>query len=149
MAPAPPFRSNFPLHEMPTPQRKTSRLRKKYLFCHSERSEESLFDCEYKRTKEREILRFAQNDKTAGFSATCEASVKKLSLRVAPGFRRALHYKSSGPVDRAEPGGASLSNLFRSSMRVYMARLPLASRGQTSFGLSEYNSTPLSSGSRR
>jgi len=50
-----------------------NRLRKKYLFCHSERSEESLFDGKYKKTKEREILRFAQNDKTAGFSAACEA----------------------------------------------------------------------------
>jgi hypothetical protein len=50
-----------------------NRLPKMYLFCHSERSEESLFDCKYKKTKKREILRFAQNDKTVGFSAACEA----------------------------------------------------------------------------
>ena len=34
------------------------------LFCHSERGEESLFDLSLR--KEREILRFARNDKMAG-----------------------------------------------------------------------------------
>jgi hypothetical protein len=50
-----------------------NRLRKKYLFCHSERSEESLFDCKYNKIKEGEILRFAQNGRTSSFSAACEA----------------------------------------------------------------------------
>jgi len=38
-----------------------NRLQKGALFCHSERSEESLLDLSAR--KEREILRFAQNDK--------------------------------------------------------------------------------------
>src|SRR5665213_3151669 len=57
----------------PTKGHRLNRLRKNSQFCHSERSEESLFDCKYKKTKEREILRFAQNDKINTFSAACEA----------------------------------------------------------------------------
>jgi hypothetical protein len=37
------------------------------MFCHSERSEESLFDLSVK--KQGEILRFAQNDNTLSFTA--------------------------------------------------------------------------------
>src|SRR5882672_8871618 len=54
------------------------RLRKKYV-CHSERSEESLCALDLSR---REILRFAQNDRVLGFSATCEAVPYK-EFRVA------------------------------------------------------------------
>jgi len=41
---------------------------KKVSFCHSERSEESLFDLSIEK-KQGEILRFAQNDRVFGFSA--------------------------------------------------------------------------------
>jgi len=37
-------------------------------FCHSERSEESLFDLSPEQ-KQREVLRFAQNDNVLSFSA--------------------------------------------------------------------------------
>src|SRR5665213_868685 len=50
------------------------RLRKNSAFYHSERSEESLFDCTYKSIKEGEILRFAQNDRINTFSAACSAA---------------------------------------------------------------------------
>src|SRR5579872_4298884 len=55
----------------PKPDR-LNRLRKKALFCHSERSEESLFDSSASK-KQGEILRFAQNYNVSlqmvGFSA--------------------------------------------------------------------------------
>src|SRR5665213_1260417 len=51
--------------------RRIYKLRKKCLYCHSERSEESFFDCKYGKIKEGEILRFAQNDRTSSFSAAC------------------------------------------------------------------------------
>ena len=44
------------------------------LFCHSERSEESLFDLGI-RKKQREILRFAQNDGVLNFSAARRAII--------------------------------------------------------------------------
>jgi hypothetical protein len=55
---------------------------KSKLFCHSERSEESLFGLTTR--KEREIPRFARNDKRSGspFSATCS-----VNLRFRPQFR--------------------------------------------------------------
>src|ERR1700730_8730875 len=42
------------------------------LVCHSERSEESLFDLSVSKDTRREILRFAQNDISLSFSAACE-----------------------------------------------------------------------------
>jgi hypothetical protein len=45
---------------------------KKASFCHSERSEESLFDLSIGK-KQREILRFAQNDNVFSFSGACIA----------------------------------------------------------------------------
>jgi hypothetical protein len=47
---------------------------KKALVCHSERSEESLFDLSIGKEKKGEILRFAQNDRVLGFSAACSWS---------------------------------------------------------------------------
>jgi hypothetical protein len=43
-------------------------------FCHSERSEESLFDLSVSEKEQREILRFAQNDNFFGFSAASFAA---------------------------------------------------------------------------
>jgi hypothetical protein len=53
-------------------------VRKKFLFCHSERSEESLFDLTSQ--KEREIPRFAQKRQKAWavFSAACEACTTEI-----------------------------------------------------------------------
>jgi hypothetical protein len=42
-------------------EKHSNQMRERLHFCHSERSEESLFDL--RPGKEREILRFAQNDK--------------------------------------------------------------------------------------
>jgi len=53
---------------------------KDVLRCHSERSEESLFDPSIEK-KPREILRFAQNDSGLSFSATCEAATHEDCLR--------------------------------------------------------------------
>ena len=65
------------------------------------------------------------------------------------GLKPVLFYKSSGPVESVKSGGASLSKSLKSSRWVNMAKPPCESCGQSCFGLSQYNSTPLSSGSRR
>src|SRR6478752_7476581 len=50
---------------------------KDVLRCHSERSEESLFDPSIEK-KPREILRFAQNDSGFSFSAACEDATQEI-----------------------------------------------------------------------
>jgi|SRR5579872_517618 len=49
------------------------RFRKNPISCHSERSEESLLVFSCLHVNRREILRFAQNDKTKRFSEACSA----------------------------------------------------------------------------
>jgi hypothetical protein len=62
---------------------------KSHLFCHSERSEESLFDVNSK--KEREISRFARNDKKVGtFSASSSGGHFGIKQMPVPHAGRAL-----------------------------------------------------------
>ena len=72
------------------------RLRKKYLFCDSDRSEESLFGCKCNKIKEGEILRVAQNDRVLSFSAACSTCA---DLVLARTYRVA----GLGFVTRASP----------------------------------------------
>ena len=72
------------------------RLRKKSRHCHSERSEESLFDlmCSLRRRKSGEILRSAQNDNTRCFfrslSSLCDE--RKSPQLGGPAPRRAAYF---------------------------------------------------------
>jgi hypothetical protein len=59
-----------PHHEIKSDESKTSAAKQtaeNILFCHSERSEESLFDFKWRTKKQREILRFAHNDSVLSF----------------------------------------------------------------------------------
>jgi hypothetical protein len=62
---------NFAAWAEVKPDKLNSLRGKKASICHSERSEESLFDLSI-RKKQGEILRFAQNDSVLSFSAACE-----------------------------------------------------------------------------
>jgi hypothetical protein len=55
-------------------------------------------------------------------------------------------YKSIGPGGKGNSSFSSPSNLCKSSGRVYIANSPLGVLGHNSFGRSQYNSTPFSSG---
>src|SRR5712691_12433765 len=63
--------------------------------------------------------------------------------------RRVRPYKSRGPLSSSLPAGASLNKACRSSRRVYISKFQSAPRGHFSLGLSQYSSTPFSSGSFR